>query len=80
MSDPKQPVGSTSQTVTIRVPKPLYREARNHCHNAHVSMNYFFVECVTIYLKELERAAIDAAFSGMATDVNYRQMSEELSR
>jgi hypothetical protein len=72
--------------TTIRVPKPVYEEARDCVQKNWTgaeTINDFFVTAIKAYLKMIRRKKIDAAFAGMATDTEFRrealQISEEFS-
>ena len=70
--------------TTLRLPKPLYDQARNCAEKTTVqSINEFFVAAISAYLKILRRRRIDAAFCEMAEDAEYQKeallIAEEFS-
>ena len=74
---------SKSQTTTVRLPKPLYEEARSVVAkgNAHAkSLNDLLVDALTQRLRQLRRERIDAEFAGMRTDARYQRESTALAQ
>jgi len=74
---------SKLQTTTVRLPKPLYEEARSVVENGSTeakSLNDFIVTAIKTYLRIYERKQIDAAFAGMAKDTEYRQEAKLLAK
>lgn len=80
---------TTSEKVrtTVRLPKPIYDEARTMVEESVVpvdSLNDFLVTAIAAYVKLLKRKQVDAAFAGMAGDSDYqkesRLISEEFSQ
>src|SRR5207245_10830248 len=63
--------------TTVRLPRPLYDEARKFvdCSPAE-NINDFFVTAICNYVKMLRRKQIDAAFAGMAEDADYLKESK----
>jgi len=62
--------------TTVRLPKAIYDEARNLIEENVVpvdSMNDFLVSAIAAYVKIVKRKQIDAAFSGMATDLEFQK-------
>ena len=83
------PLAASSEKVrkTVRIPRPLYDEAQSFVERRVVpagSFNDFFVAAVLAYVKLLKRKEMDAAFAGMAEDVDYqkesRLMAEEFTQ
>ena len=73
--------------ATVRMPRPLYDEARDFVEkevSPANNINDFFVAAICAYVKLLRRKQIDAAFGRMAEDVNYQReamlISEEFSQ
>ncbi len=67
---------TTSEKVrtTVRLPRPLYDEARRIIERDETeTINDFFVAAICTYVKLLRRKQIDAAFSRMAEDVHYQE-------
>jgi metal-responsive CopG/Arc/MetJ family transcriptional regulator len=74
---------SKLQTTTIRLPKPLYEEARSIVEKGSTeakSLNDFIVTAIKTYLRIYERKQIDAAFAGMAQDTEYQQEGKVLAK
>jgi metal-responsive CopG/Arc/MetJ family transcriptional regulator len=74
---------SKLQTTTVRLPKRLYEEARSVVQKGSTearSLNDFIVAAIKTYLKIYERKQIDAAFAGMAKDVEYQQEAKLLAK
>jgi len=57
--------------TTVRLPRPLYDEARRFIEKEETA-NDFFVAAICAYVKLLRRKQIDAAFSRMAEDAKYQ--------
>ena len=70
---------SETRTTTIRLPRPVYEQAKAVVEKAKagsgaaVSLNDFFVSAIKAYLKLYRRRQIDAAFAGMAEDAEYQK-------
>jgi hypothetical protein len=65
--------------TTVRMPKPLYDEARKFVNgNSYPAgtINDFFVAAVCAYVKLLHRKQIDAAFGAMAHDSDYQKQAQ----
>jgi hypothetical protein len=72
---------STGKRVrtTVRVPKPLYEQARKFVDTDLVgaeNINDFFVVAISAYVELLRRKEIDAQFARMATDADYHKESK----
>jgi hypothetical protein len=68
--------------TTIRVPKPVYEEARDCVRKNWTqaeTINDFFVTAIKAYLRLIQRKKIDAAFAGMATDEEYMKKAQLIS-
>ncbi len=72
--------------TTVRLPRPLYEEARKFVERELVSaetINDFFVAAILAYVKLLRRKQMDANFARMAEDADYqkeaRLIAEEFS-
>jgi len=65
----------------LRVPRPLYDEARRLAtdENGPASVNDVFVTAIRTYLRMLRRKRIDAEFENMASDAAYRDNSSHLA-
>jgi hypothetical protein len=62
--------------TTVRLPKPIYDEARSLVDENIVpvdSLNDFLVAAIASYVKLVKRKQIDAAFTGMADDAEYQK-------
>jgi hypothetical protein len=62
--------------TTVRLPKPIYDEARSLVDENVVpvdSLNDFLVAAIASYVKLVKRKQIDAAFAGMADDADYQK-------
>ena len=71
------------QTTTVRLPKGLYEQAKAVVKRGSAeasSINDFLVEAVQDKLRQLREKEIDAAFAGMAHDLEYRQSAIELAQ
>lgn len=73
--------------TTVRLPQPLYDEARQFVARDLVqadNINEFFVAAICAYVKLLRRKEIDARFAAMAEDVDYQKeaklITEEFSQ
>lgn len=68
-------MGTQKIQTTLRLPKPLYEQARLFAKRSASteSINDFFVAAIKAYLKTLKRQQIDAAFSAMAEDPDYHK-------
>jgi hypothetical protein len=69
---------TTKQRVrtTVRMPRPLYDEARKYVDKDLVpaeNINDFFVAAICAYVKLLQRKEIDARFAKMAEDADYQK-------
>ncbi len=65
--------------TTVRMPKPLYDEARKFVHqnvSPAATINDFFVAAVCAYVKLLHRKQVDAAFAAMAEDSDYQKEAQ----
>jgi len=63
-----------TQTTTVRLPKPLYDEAKALVDENKVpSLNDLMITAVRAFLRSAERRSIDAAFAGMAEDAEYQK-------
>lgn len=73
--------GKPSQKVrtTVRLPRPLYDQARQFVEQDDTeTINDFFVAAISAYVNLLRRKQIDEAFSGMAEDVHYQKEAERI--
>jgi hypothetical protein len=62
------------QSMTVRLPQPLYDQAKVYVHNSSVpSLNDLMVHAVQAFLRAAERRRIDAAFASMAEDSEYQK-------
>lgn len=62
--------------TTVRVPRPLYDEARQFVEgeiSPANNINDFFVAAIRAYVKLLRRKQIDAAFVEMSKDADYQK-------
>jgi hypothetical protein len=73
-------VRSETHTTTIRLPLPVYEQAkcvvakeRGSTATGTISINDFIVNAIKAYLKMIKRRQIDAAFAGMAEDADYQK-------
>lgn len=65
--------------TTVRLPRPLYEEARCFVNKDLVpaeTVNDFIVAAILAYIKLIKRKQIDAAFAGMAEDPDYQKEAE----
>ncbi len=73
------------RSLTVRMPLPVYEQAKQLVDAeragtaASISLNDFFVSAIQAYVKLHTRREIDAAFAGMADDVDYQHQSQLLS-
>jgi hypothetical protein len=72
-----------TRTTTIRIPEPLYQQAKSLVKNEKLSasapsLNDLFVAAIRSYLKARRRREIDDQFAGMASDPVYQKESKEL--
>lgn len=70
------PAVAKIQTTTVRIPRPLYEEARDVVEGKKVkaqSMNELIVLAMASFLKSYKRRQIDAAFAEMANDAEYQK-------
>jgi len=72
--------------ATVRLPRPLYEEARKYVDRELVpaeNINDFFVAAIYAYVKLVRRRQIDADFARMAEDADYQKeaklIAEEFS-
>lgn len=68
--------GHSRVQTTLRVPKPLYEQARSLVEanlSAAENINDFIVNAIRAYVKMWRRKQIDAAFAGMVEDVDYQK-------
>ena len=71
------------RTTTVRLPQPLYDEARNVVEKGATnarSLNDLLVTSLSEKLKQLRRERIDAEFAQMRHDTQYRRESEAIGR
>jgi predicted DNA-binding protein len=70
------------QSTTLRLPRAVYERAKTAAKDSGISssFNEFVVRAIEDKLQELSEAKIDAAFSHMATDSNYRQGSISMTQ
>jgi hypothetical protein len=76
------PAVAKTQTTTVRIPRPLYEEARDLVNQKKVkapSMNEFIVLAMASFLKSYKRRQIDAAFAEMARDADYQKEAALIS-
>lgn len=73
--------------TTVRLPRPLYDEAREFVNRDIVSaenVNEFFVAAICAYVKMIRRKQIDLNFARMAEDADYQKeaklIAEEFSQ
>lgn len=74
--------GSEKVATTVRLPHPLYEEAKaviERRANNIETFNDLVVAALLSYLKLLRRKEIDRAFAGMAEDTTYQNEAEELA-
>lgn len=65
--------------TTVRLPRPLYKEAEEFVKKKLVAadtVNEFFVTAICAYVKMLRRKQIDARFARMAEDSDYQQRAK----
>lgn len=79
-------VSTNRVRATVRMPRPLYDEARQFVARELVSadnINDFFVAAICAYVKLLKRKQVDAEFAKMAEDADYQKeaklIAEEFS-
>lgn len=75
------PSESDKVATTVRLPHPLYEEAKaviERRANNIDTFNDLVVAALLSYLKLLRRREIDRAFAGMGEDTTYRKESLEL--
>lgn len=68
--------------TTLRLPAHVYYRAKAVVKSGSSDirkLNDFYVLAIRRYLEELERKRIDDAFTGMATDVNYRTEAQVIA-
>jgi len=68
--------GHSRVQTTLRVPKPLYEQARSLVEanlSAAENINDFIVNAIRAYVKVWQRKQIDAAFAGMVEDADYQK-------
>jgi hypothetical protein len=75
---------SETRTTTVRIPVPLYDQAKEmvcseKAAGATVSLNDVIVSAIKVYVKIHARRKIDAAFAGMAEDANYQKAATLLA-
>jgi hypothetical protein len=72
----------TYQNTTVRLPKRVYELAKNAVANSETasSFNDFVVQAIEQKLRQLSEAEIDAAFAGMADDLDYQHQAIALSQ
>jgi len=80
------PVSTRRVRATVRLPRPLYDEARSFVQkevSPAENINDFFVAAICAYVKLLRRKQVDADFARMAEDAVYqreaRLIEEEFS-
>src|ERR1017187_10860021 len=72
----------TLQSTTVRLPQPLYEEARCVVQKGVTeasSLNDLFIESLREKLQQLRRSQIDAAFGEMKNDQYYRREVEKIT-
>lgn len=71
-----QTEGAKKVATTVRLPHPLYEEAKSvverRSGNAD-TFNELVVTALLMYLKLVKRKEIDRAFAGMAEDTDYQK-------
>ena len=86
---PAAAISSRKERVrtTVRLPRPLYDEARSYLGNdlsPAENINDFFVAAICNYVKLLRRRRIDAAFASIGEDADYQKeaklIAEEFSQ
>jgi hypothetical protein len=69
--------------TTVRLPRPLYDQAKNLVDKEIVTsgnINDFFVTAIGAYVEMLRRKQIDDDFARMAHDEHYQSVSKQLDR
>jgi hypothetical protein len=64
--------------TTLRLPRPLYEQAKIHVSRgttAAETINDFIIAAIQTYTKILKRRSIDAEFGHMAEDADYQKES-----
>jgi hypothetical protein len=62
--------------TTVRLPRPLYEQARKFVERDLVpadNINDFFVAAISAYVKLLERKEIDSRFARIADDTDFQK-------
>ena len=75
-------VRNTKVQTTIRLPKPLYEQARACVEKGYTTaetLNEFFIVAIQSYTRALKRKRIDAAFAPMANDAGYHREAEVIT-
>jgi len=71
------PTGDSRKTqTTVRLPNPLYEEAKSVVERGVGDANTFndlVVDALGMYLKLLKRKEVDRAFVGMGEDTDYQK-------
>jgi len=65
--------------TTVRLPRPLYKEAQEFVEKELVpagTINEFFVAAICAYVKMIRRKQIDARFAFMAEDSDYQKQAK----
>jgi|HubBroStandDraft_1064217.scaffolds.fasta_scaffold114054_2 hypothetical protein len=77
------PVSREIRATTVRLPVPVYDQAKSYVTNAArsstISLNDFFVCAIQAYLRLQKRREIDAAFARMSEDADYQKETQLLS-
>lgn len=72
------------RTTTVRLPEPLYDQARVVVDESNSSMNDCIIAALKAFVKAYQRRQIDKAFAAMATDPDYLKeaqlITEEFER
>lgn len=67
--------------ATVRLPKPLYEQARACVEKGLTTaetLNEFFIVAIQSYTRRLRRKQVDAAFAPMANDADYHREAEAI--
>jgi hypothetical protein len=70
------------KSTTVRIPGALCEEAEVFVigeHRKAASLNELVVDSLKEKLRNLKQQSIDDAFAGMATDVKYHRLAQQVS-
>jgi hypothetical protein len=84
VGDWKMPTAAKKRVrTTVRLPRPLYDQARDLLKQEAVNagtINDFFVTAIGAYVEMLRRQQIDADLARMGDDPHYKALSKQLDR